>query len=106
MTIQRLIHHHSGSSKSTNDRRESRSRSHELEPESSQEPMELPDREPSSDQLPKLDLDVTSRAVSSAQDRYGVSTFKFGSHNVSYRKLAFFRSADFSEEENESDVSE
>ena len=66
MTIQRLIRHHSGSNKSTNDQRESKSHSHELEPESSLEPMELPDH----DQLPRLDLDVNTTAVSSAQDRY------------------------------------
>lgn len=66
MTIQRLIRHHSGSNKSTNDRRESRSHSHELEPESALEPMEQPDH----DQLPRLNLDVNTIAISSAQDRY------------------------------------
>jgi hypothetical protein len=67
VTIQRLIRHHSGSSKSTNDRRESRSHSCELEPESSLEPMVLP---ASQDQLPRLDLDVNTMATSSAKDRY------------------------------------
>ena len=67
MTIQRLIHHHSGSSKSTGDRRESRSHSHELELESAHEP---PEHDPSCDQLPQLDLDVSS--MLSAQDRYDV----------------------------------
>ena len=73
MTIQRLIHHHSGSSKPTDDQRESRSHSHELEPESAKEPME-PDREPCSDQLPQLDLDVNVIGSSSTKDRYGVHT--------------------------------
>ena len=55
MTIRRLIQHHSGSNKLSNDECETRSDSHELEPESAQEPV-----------LPQLDLDVTV----SAADRY------------------------------------